>query len=76
MDILQNDACNHATSTGNLPAQNCKTLCLSLQAVYTTACCGNETVTQGSFAPFSVNYTERYSAAGRTRYARLQFELS
>lgn len=34
--------------------------------VYATACCSAAPVGDGSFVPLTVNYTERFSAAGRT----------
>lgn len=36
--------------------------------VYTTACVGDETTEAGDFVPLTVNYQEKFSAAGRTRY--------
>lgn len=36
--------------------------------VYATACCSAAPVGDGSFVPLTVNYTERFSAAGRTRW--------
>ena len=38
-----------------------------LQVLYTTACCDGDPVPQGGFSPFQVNYTEPFSAAGKTR---------
>jgi polyribonucleotide nucleotidyltransferase len=35
--------------------------------IYTTACCSNKPSGDGSFTPLTVNYQERFSAAGRTR---------
>lgn len=37
-----------------------------VQMVYTTACCSNIATGDGSFVPLTVNYSERFSAAGRT----------
>lgn len=34
--------------------------------LYTTACSDNDFASDGSFAPLQINYTERFSAAGRT----------
>ncbi|DBA96171.1 TPA: hypothetical protein ACH3X1_015652 [Trebouxia sp. C0004] len=34
--------------------------------LYTTACCSLEATGDGSFIPLQVNYTERFSAAGKT----------
>ncbi|KAK9830771.1 hypothetical protein WJX74_006445 [Apatococcus lobatus] len=34
--------------------------------IYSTACCGEEAATDGSYTPLTVNYNERFSAAGRT----------
>lgn len=34
--------------------------------VYTTVCADNDNASDGSFAPLQINYTERFSAAGRT----------
>ena len=39
-----------------------------MQVIYATACCGEEATSDGSFTPLTVNYNERFSAAGRTRY--------
>lgn len=38
-----------------------------MQVVYSTACCGEEAASDGSFTPLTINYNERFSAAGRTR---------
>jgi polyribonucleotide nucleotidyltransferase len=35
--------------------------------LYATACCSSSPTGDGSFVPFTVNYAERFSAAGRTR---------
>ncbi len=40
---------------------------MSPQVLYTTACCSLEATGDGSFIPLQVNYTERFSAAGKTR---------
>jgi len=40
------------------------------QVVYTTACCSAEPTNDGSFTPLQVLYSERFSAAGKTRRAR------
>ena len=37
------------------------------QVVYVTACCGDEPTGDADFLPLSVHYSERFSAAGRTR---------
>lgn len=37
-----------------------------LQIIYTTVCADMDNASDGSFAPLQVNYTERFSAAGRT----------
>ena len=34
--------------------------------IYTSVCADNDNASDGSFAPLQVNYTERFSAAGRT----------
>jgi len=34
--------------------------------IYTTVCADNDNASDGSFAPLQINYTERFSAAGRT----------
>ena len=34
--------------------------------LYTTICAGREATADGSFVPLTVNYSERFSAAGRT----------
>jgi len=34
--------------------------------LYTTACSDNDFASDGSFAPLQINYTERFSAAGKT----------
>ena len=34
--------------------------------LYTTACSDCDFASDGSFAPLQINYTERFSAAGRT----------
>jgi hypothetical protein len=34
--------------------------------LYTTICAGREVTADGSFVPLTVNYSERFSAAGRT----------
>ena len=39
-----------------------------LQVLYTTACCNAGKTTDGSFTPLTINYSERFSAAGRTRW--------
>lgn len=38
------------------------------QVVYTTACCASGPTGDGSMVPLTVNYQERFSAAGKTRY--------
>ena len=37
-----------------------------LQMLYATACCSSEPAGDGSFLPMTVNYSERFSATGRT----------
>jgi hypothetical protein len=37
------------------------------QVIYTTACCAGKASGDGSFVPLTVNYQERFSAAGKTR---------
>lgn len=37
------------------------------QVIYTTACCAEKPSGDGSFVPLTVNYQERFSAAGKTR---------
>lgn len=37
--------------------------------LYCTACCNGTPTGDGSMVPFTVNYQERFSAAGRTRCA-------
>lgn len=39
-----------------------------LQVLYTTACCNAGKTTDGSFTPLTITYSERFSAAGRTRW--------
>ena len=36
--------------------------------VYATACCSNFPTGDGQFVPLTVNYGERFSAVGRTRF--------
>ena len=38
-----------------------------MQVLYSTACCGEEAASDGSYTPLTINYNERFSAAGRTR---------
>ena len=38
-----------------------------LQMVYVTACCSDFPTGDGQFVPLTVNYAERFSAAGKTR---------
>jgi flagellar biogenesis protein FliO len=40
-----------------------------LQVLYTTVCLSDIPSEPSDFFPLSVNYQERFSAAGRTRYA-------
>lgn len=64
-------------ANGAVMATQGETVCLSLpacdrsstmaQILLTTACCDASPSGDGSFVPFQVNYTERFSAAGRTR---------
>ncbi|CAL5228653.1 g11822 [Coccomyxa viridis] len=42
--------------------------------VYATACCSREATGDGSFLPLTVNYSERFSAAGRTTGSWLKRE--
>lgn len=37
-----------------------------MQVLYTTVCVDHDFASDGSFAPLQINYTERFSAAGRT----------
>lgn len=39
---------------------------IGMQVVYSTVCMDRDFASDGSFAPLQVNYTERFSAAGRT----------
>lgn len=34
--------------------------------IYTSVCADSDNASDGSFAPLQINYTERFSAAGRT----------
>lgn len=48
----------------------------SLQIIYTSVCMADTPSEPLDFFPLSVNYQERFSAAGRTRYLiRLSFTL-
>lgn len=46
---------------------------MAMQVVYSTACCGEEAASDGSFTPLTINYNERFSAAGRTRCIETTF---
>ena len=48
-----------------------------LQMLYATACCSSEPAGDGSFLPMTVNYSERFSATGRTTWVSVSaFYLS